>query len=157
MAITKTQWEQVRSELWDCSFGNVQFTYQGHRVNCASRLNHKRKLVIQVYLNDYSKDRWILAAINSERHPCGDPEVALLPLFWNVKRSALYTRKEKEALTKIYGKRRVKQEFPNLESFCEIPSNTWGSATRMIAQFKKVEGLELVKIGYRDIAEVEDA
>lgn len=153
MAITKAQWEEVRAELWDRLHGDVEFVYQGHRISCQARLDNKRKLVIQIYLNGFVKGAWLLAAMDPDNHPCSDPEVALVPLFWNVKRSALYSRKQKEALTKIYGKRRVKKEFPDLDAMQEMPTDTWGSATRMIAQFKRVQGLELVKIGYREVAD----
>ncbi|ATG74336.1 hypothetical protein AN401_11620 [Zobellella denitrificans] len=154
MAITKAQWEAVRAELWDSFSGSVEFVYQGHRISCQARLDHKRKLVIRVYLNGTIKGAWLLAVREPEKHPCSDPEVALVPLFWSVKRSALYSRKEQERLTKGFGKRQVKRLFPNLDAAVEMPTDTWGSATRMIAQFKRVEGLELVRIGYRNMAEV---
>lgn len=158
MAITKAQWEQVRSELWDSFGGSVEFSYQGHKITCQAVLDNRRKLVVRVFLNSSIKGSWFLAVMNPDKHPSDDPEVALLPLFWNVKRKALYNKKFKDAMLKIYGKRRVKQECPDLDDVVEGLTDSWGSATRMIAQFKKVEGLELVRVGYRPmVIEVNNA
>ena len=60
------------------------------------------------------------------------------------------SKKEKKKLEKKFGKRRLREILPSVdaESFYYLPH--FGSSRTLIGQYKKLDGLKIVTIGYNN-------
>lgn len=137
MTISKEQWNEIKQEL-DSLVGNVRFRYKEHLLT-VTVVKIKRALELCVYVDGKIKGEWV------------DPTHALRPYLEEV-----WYRKEKYFLNA-----KQRKEYKGFLSKKELNkknvvfSPVFPSPTALIRQYKKLDGLELVEIGFEKILDEE--
>lgn len=144
--ITKEMWEDIEAEM-SGSWVNVQFTYKGHEVSVQRVRVSESKTCLQVYIDGFIKGEWI--SING----IADKAPSILADVWCKKTKAKYSPTTKAKLTKIWGKREVKKQHPDLDSKWECYLPEFSKASVLCRQFKKLEGIELTKAMFLHLEE----
>ena len=144
--ITKEQWQQIEEELKGM-FCDVRFNLQGHEL-----------LVRRAQVGE---GRWELVVyIDKSIKPiCGMPSheefLPIVEQVWRKRSKARYSPKRQKEIIKIWGKRRAKKEWPDLEAKIYWYDFIFKTASSVVRQYRKIEGLELVSIGYQSETEQE--
>ncbi|EKE75208.1 hypothetical protein [Gallaecimonas xiamenensis] len=139
-SITKEQWASVQEELAG-SFAMVAFQHGEVRVSINRARVSESRSALAVYLDGQICVSW--------GHPCvKDGYREDICRYWRRRSSAVYSPKEKARLIKAYGKRRVKQHFPNLDDAYVWWDCTFNTAQSLVTQFKKLDGLKVLAIGF---------
>lgn len=147
--ITKEMWEDIEAEM-SGSYVNVEFAYKGHKVTVQRVRESESKTCLQVYIDGVIEGKWVsLSAPNS----ISDKAPAILADVWCKKTKAKYDNKYKTAMTKIYGKRGVKKERPDLEDKYVFYLPNFSKSSVLCRQFKKLDGLELTKAMFLNLEE----
>ncbi|WP_064435498.1 hypothetical protein [Pseudoalteromonas neustonica] len=137
MTITKEQWIELEKHLtgYFCSaifkFGEFEITVTRGRVS-------ESKTSLVVYVDDVIKGDWY--SKDNERPAC-------IPDVWRKRTRAKYTAKSIKEAEKVWGKRRAKKEMPELYEKTEYHTCDFTTAKSLVRQYKKLDGLELIKIG----------
>lgn len=135
--ITREQWVEIEKELayyFGCkTFRLGKDEISVIRENCGEG---QRKLV--VYFNGIIKGAWTHKSDDKNYNP-------LIEKFWRKQSRAAHDAKFKAAMIKIYGKRNVHKECPELDRKIEWYTPIWPRAKAMVTKFKKIEGLELIE------------
>lgn len=144
MSISKEQWKAIAEEL-DRFMPTVNFMIDGHKITINKEGYGKMQLALAVYI-----DGQIWMAQSQEEHEDFNP---VTHKVWFKKSMWHYSPVKQKKMIKELGKRRAKEYFPNLEekSFFYMPCFT--SSRTLIGQYKKLEGLELVKLGSETFGE----
>ncbi len=123
--ITKEMWEDIEAEM-SGSWVNIQFTYKGHEVSVQRARVSESKTCLQVYIDGFIKGEWISIKGVTEKAP------SILADVWCKKNKAKYSPTTKAKLTKIWGKREVKKQHPDLDSKweCYLPEFSKASETQ---------------------------
>ncbi|EJE4209385.1 hypothetical protein M3899_003877 [Vibrio parahaemolyticus] len=148
--ITKEMWEDIEAEM-SGHFVSITFTYKGHEV-CVQRVRvSESKTSLQVYIDGAVKGEWV--SFSEGKNGISDKAPAILEDVWCKKTKAKYDNKFKNSITKIYGKRGVKKEYPDLDEKRVFHLPNFSKASVLCRQFKKLEGLELKKAMFLDLKE----
>lgn len=144
MAISKEQWKAISEEL-DSFMPTVQFMLDGHKISINKEGYGKMQLALAVYI-----DGTICMAHSTEAHDDFNP---VTHKVWFKKTMWAYSPARQKKMIKQFGKRRAKEYFPNLEKkhFYYMPCFT--SVRTLIGQYKKLESLELVRLGSETFGE----
>jgi len=140
MSLTKDQWNQVRAEL-DCagSYGKCVLMINEVRITLMREFISKNKVSIVVYRDGYIslKGCWPKDAEHT-------PELVSV---YRKRSKAAYAEKKKAELIKVFGKREARKVFDidRVSVWYEPWFPTYGALER---QYKKLENVELVSIGY---------
>ena len=137
MAITKEQWIEIEKHLAGF-FGSVIFKYGEFEITVTRGRVSESKTSLVVYVDDAIKGAWFIA--DKERPSC-------IPDVWRKRTRARYTAKSIKDAEKLWGKRGAKKEFPELYEVTEYHTCDFTTAKSLVRQYKKLEGLELIKIG----------
>ena len=137
MAITKEQWIEVEKHLAGL-FSSVIFKYGEFEITVTRGRVSESKTSLVVYVDDVIKGGWY--SKDNERPTC-------IPDVWRKRTRAKYTAKSIKSFEKIWGKRRAKKEMPELYEVTEYHTCDFTTAKSLVRQYKKLEGLELIKIG----------
>ena len=137
MAITKEQWVEIEKHLAGL-FSSVIFKYGEFEVTVTRSRVSESKTSLVVYVDGVIKGGWY--SKDNERPAC-------IPDVWRKRTSAKYTAKSIKSFEKIWGKRRAKKEMPELYEVTEYHTCDFTTAKSLVRQYKKLEGLELIKIG----------
>lgn len=135
--ITKEQWAEIEKDLTGY-FGCKKFQL-GEDSICIAREQWKegeRRLI--VYFNDTLRPAWTHRQDDKNYNP-------LVEKFWCKKSRAKWRAKFRASMTKIYGKRRVREECPDLDEKLTFYVPYFTKAKALVTQLKKIEGLELVE------------
>ncbi|PSU49462.1 hypothetical protein C9J12_08205 [Photobacterium frigidiphilum] len=145
-AITKEQWENLEEEMAGY-WVDVEFKLNGYLVSINRVRSGEGKTELAVYIDGTICGSWMSARTNAEQD-----EVEGLPTIirdvWKLKTKAYYTPKKVKEIEKIFGKRRAKKEFPKLHDRHGFYLPYFPKASVLCRQFKKLEGLELVKAAF---------
>lgn len=137
MAITKEQWIEIEKHLAGF-FGSVIFKYGEYEITVTRGRVSESKTSLVVYVDDAIKGAWFIE--DKERPSC-------IPDVWRKRTRAKYTAKSIKDAEKVWGKRRAKKEMPELYEKTEYHTCDFTTAKSLVRQYKKLEGLELIKIG----------
>lgn len=137
MAITKEQWIEIEKHLAGF-FGSVIFKYGEFEITVTRGRVSESKTSLVVYVDDVIKGGWY--SKDNERPSC-------IPDVWRKRTRARYTAKSIKDAEKIWGKRGAKKELPELYEKTEYHTCDFTTAKSLVRQYKKLEGLELIKIG----------
>ncbi|MFP3352309.1 hypothetical protein ABZP26_08235 [Pseudoalteromonas sp. SD03] len=137
MAITKEQWVEIEKHLAGL-FSSVIFKYGEFEVTVTRSRVSESKTSLVVYVDGVIKGGWY--SKDNERPAC-------IPDVWRKRTRAKYTAKSIKSFEKIWGKRRAKKEMPELYEVTEYHTCDFTTAKSLVRQYKKLEGLELIKIG----------
>lgn len=148
--ITKEMWEDIEAEM-SGSWVAIAFNYKGHEVSVNRVRVSESKTSLQVYIDGFVKGEWV--SFSEGKDGISDKAPAILADVWCKKTKARYDNKFKTAVTKIYGKRGVKKEYPDLEEKLVFYIPNFSKASVLCRQFKKLEGLELKKAMFLDLKE----
>lgn len=136
MEISKEQWAAIE-EAMQSIFCDVTFSYQGFEIQVTRRLVSEAKAELLVYINGEIKGSWFT---NKNDRP---------PIFSDVycKRTvSKYKPVQQKRIEKIWGKRRVKTEYPDLYDKIEYFVPNFKKASVICRQYKKLKGLEVNKV-----------
>ncbi|EJL6577379.1 hypothetical protein NMS50_001630 [Vibrio cholerae] len=144
--ITKEMWEDIEAEM-SSSWVVIDFLYKGHAVEVRRAQVSESKTCLQVYIDGFIKGEWL------SLH--GIPEAAptILADVWCKKTKAKYDTKFKNSMIKIYGKRRVKKEYPDLDDSFVYYVPEFSKASVLCRQFKKLDGIQLTKAMFLNLTE----
>ncbi|HIF5706839.1 hypothetical protein ND926_04415 [Vibrio diabolicus] len=148
--ITKEMWEDIEAEM-SGSWVAIAFNYKGHEVSVNRVRVSESKTSLQVYIDGFVKGEWV--SFSEGKDGISDKAPAILADVWCKKTKARYDNKFKTAMTKIYGKRGVKKEYPDLDEKLVFYIPNFSKASVLCRQFKKLEGLELKKAMFLDLKE----
>ena len=137
MAISKEQWAEIEKQLAGL-FGSVIFKYGEFEITVIRGRVSESKTSLVVYVDDAIKGGWY--SKDNERPSC-------IPDVWRKRTRARYTTKSIKDAEKVWGKRRAKKEMPELYEKTEYHTCDFTTAKSLVCQYKKLEGLELIKIG----------
>ena len=143
MAISKEQWGVIEKHLTGF-FVSVIFKYGEFELTVSRSRVSESKTSLVVYIDDMIKGSWYLE--ENDRPSC-------IPDVWRKRTRAKYTTKSIRDAEKVWGKRRAKKEFPELYEKNEYHTCDFTTAKSLVRQFKKLEGLELIKIGGKSYKE----
>lgn len=137
MAITKEQWIEIEKHLAGL-FSSVIFKYGEFEITVTRGRVSESKTSLVVYVDGVIKGGWY--SKDNERPAC-------IPDVWRKRTRAKYTAKSIKSFEKIWGKRRAKKEMPELYEVTQYHTCDFTTAKSLFRQYKKLEGLELIKIG----------
>jgi hypothetical protein len=143
MAITKEQWAEIEKHLISF-YGSVIFKYDEFEITVTRGRVSESKTSLVVYVDDVIKGAWFIE--DKERPSC-------IPDVWRKRTRAKYTSKSIKNAEKIWGKRRAKKEMPELYEKNEYHVCDFSTAKSLVRQYKKLENLELIKIGGKSFAD----
>jgi len=137
MAITKEQWIELEKHLTGY-FGSAIFKFGEFEITVTRGRVSESKTSLVVYVDDVIKGGWY--SKDNERPAC-------IPDVWRKRTRARYTAKSIKEAEKVWGKRRAKKEMPELYEKTEYHTCDFTTAKSLVRQYKKLDGLELIKIG----------
>ncbi|MGF1727185.1 hypothetical protein [Photobacterium nomapromontoriensis] len=136
MKITKEQWKEIEAELEGFVF-NVVFSLEGYEVTVTRALESEGKTVLAVYIDDLIKGEWL-------RDDCQD-KPSILGKVWKARTKSMYAPSKVKKFEKQFGKRRTRKEYPELYQKQHWLDPYFPKASVLCRQFKKLDGLALVK------------
>ncbi|MBV7315473.1 hypothetical protein [Shewanella sp. NIFS-20-20] len=137
--ISKPMWKALEAELAG-GWVNVAFRYKGYEVSIARVRQSESKTCLSVYIDGVIEGAWISRL---DKQP--DDAPSILRDVWKLKSIAKYKPKMIADIEKIYGKRRAKKECPDLHQRIEYLLPYFAKASVLCSQFKKLDGLALIK------------
>ncbi|WP_153448453.1 hypothetical protein [Vibrio algicola] len=139
--ITKEMWKKIEDEMSD-GWVSIVFAYKGYEVGVERVRASESKTCLQVYIDGIIKGEWVSFSGNDG---ISDKAPAILADVWCKKTKSKYDTKFKTSMTKIWGKRRVTKKYPDLNDKHVFHVPTFSKASVVCRQFKKLEGITLVK------------
>lgn len=136
MKITKEQWAAIENEL-EGFFCNVAFSLEGYEVTVSRVQEKEGKTCLAVYIDDLIKGKWIMKD--------GGSKPNILDKVWKARTKSLYAPSKVKKFEKQFGKRRARKEYPELYHKQHWLEPYFPKASVLCRQFKKIEGLTLVK------------
>ncbi|XDF79178.1 hypothetical protein AAFX60_018635 [Aliivibrio fischeri] len=140
-SISKEMWKKLEEEM-SCGWVAITFSYKGHEISVNRVRESESKTCLQVYIDGFIKGEWI--QFDGGFHFSKNAP-KILDEVWRRKSKSKYSPSRKKELQEIYGKRRFKQRFPDADDkyFFYVPD--FSKASVLCRQYKKLEGIELVK------------
>ena len=148
MSITKEQWDQIEKELKGM-FGTVTLGLEGKELQIRRSQVAEGRWELIVYIDGSFKPAWGWSS--------GEAYWPFVEKIWRKRSKAHYSPKRQKEIIKIWGKRRAKKDFPNLEEKIHWYEPIFKTAKSLVSQYRKIEGLEVVCIGYKPTKEDIDA
>lgn len=131
--ITKEQWEGIEDNLKGL-FGKVDFKLDDKKITVCHEFIAQEQMGYTVYVDGCFKMGWAMPS--SELY---DP---IVEKICNKRTRSFYSTKEKQQLTKIWGKRAVKKHH-DLDKKSIHYEPYFKKCSVLLRQFKKIEELEM--------------
>ena len=144
--ITKEQWQQIEEELKGM-FCDVRFNVQGHELLVRRAQVAEGRWELVVYIDKSITPFWGM--------PSHKEYLPVVEKVWRKRSKAHYSPKRQKEIIKIWGKRRAKKEWPDLEEKYHWYDFIFKTASSVVRQYRRIEGLELISIGYQAEPEAE--
>ncbi|WP_028302635.1 hypothetical protein [Oceanospirillum beijerinckii] len=144
MSISNKQWAEVQREL-EGLYAQAKFRYEGILVQVVRVAVSESTFALRVYLDGSTCAGWghkNLAGPNPHYKPVTEK-------LWRKRTRAMYPPKKKQELIKRFGKRKAESALPGLNDVQVWYEAVFMSASSLVRQYKKLEGLELVSVGYQ--------
>lgn len=138
MPLSKEQKEQLTEELKGF-LPRAEFRIDGHNIAVQKVRVSENKTALAVYID--GKVEWKNVGVTDNKAP------DIVTKVWRKRSHSLYKPTQIKRIEKAWGKRRAKQEFPNLHKTSEYYDPTFNTASTLVRQFAKLEGIEVVQIG----------
>ena len=138
MSISKEQWLAIEEELKG-SYCQVDFKIDGHEVGLRKRFVAENKIAIIAYVDG-----------KISGSDCLEDGDDFRPIVKKVHRARVkhhYSPAKKKKMEKEFGKRRVREIFKSFDITWTYYDPSFSTASVLIRQYKKLEGLELIKLG----------
>ncbi|XDF79243.1 hypothetical protein AAFX60_018975 [Aliivibrio fischeri] len=135
-SISKEMWKKLEEEM-SHMFVNVVFSYQGYEITVTRVREGESKTCLGIYIDDVMKGAWLLD--KTEDKPSIMKEVCC------TKQRHHYSPSRAKKLIKQFGKRRVLEIVPDIHDKYEYLMPYFSKASVLCRQYKKLEGIELVK------------
>jgi hypothetical protein len=144
MSISKEQWIEIKEELSGL-FPRISFILNGHEILIQKEGYREMKQVLSVYIDGTICSAY--ASKNSDKYLPVSIDVWCKKSVWR------FSPSKQREIRKRLSKRLVKEIYPDLEKkgFYYIPYFT--AVRTLIGQYKKLEGLELIKLGSETFGE----
>lgn len=139
-SITAAQWQQIENEM-SGSYGRVEFILNGTKINLEKQFIAENRLGILVFIDGSIDYSWCHA----------DKPNPIAQQVWRKRSKSLYSAKKKAELIKGIGKRRAKEWFPSIDKKSEWLEPYFTQFGPIKRQYRKLEGLELVSLGYQSV------
>lgn len=149
-SITKAMWDDIESEM-SGSWVNIVFRYQNHEVSVGRARISESRTCLQVYVDGFIKGEWV--SFNHGQNGLSDKAPKILADVWCKKTKAKFDSKFKARILKIWGKRKAKIEYPDLDEKRIFYVPEFSKASVLCRQLKKLDGIELVKAMFLDLKE----
>ncbi|ETS31940.1 hypothetical protein PTE_02038 [Photorhabdus khanii NC19] len=133
--IDKSNWKEIECELKGL-FCHVNFKYQETVISIVRERVSESRNKLFVYFN-----HTLCAGWGNEKCDEYNP---LTKLFWLTVTQPLYSKAKIAEMEKQMGKRYLKKTFPNAYSNYTYLSPIFASASQLIRQYKKIDGLAWV-------------
>ena len=140
--ISKAQWQQVQQQLSGL-YGQAVFQLDGHEITIQRGQLSENKLGLSVFID----------GVMAPRHGFepSDDYLAVTQKVWAKKFIWAYSPAKQKSMIKSLGKRRLRELCPNYDKKREYRVPIFSSARTLIGQYKKLDGLVLVKIGTQEV------
>lgn len=140
MTISKEQWNQIEEQLKG-SYGHVKLSLEGRELSLEKRFVKENQLAILVFI-----DGTILVTNGWPNHDQFDEFVQKV---WRERKLSYYKPKEQARIIKAFGKRNAKKHFPKLDEKLSFWVADFSTAASLRRKLQKLDGLELISIGYQ--------
>lgn len=147
--ITKEMWEDIEAEM-SGGWVNIVFSYNGHEVTVHRARVSESKTCLQVYIDGFIKGEW---HSSSAENGISDKAPVVLADVWCKKSKSIYSPSEKARLTKKLSKRSVKEYYPKIDKKIVFFVPDFSKASVLCRQFKRLEGITLVKADFLNLVE----
>lgn len=144
MAITNEQWLAIKEEL-NSFMPTLSFMLDGHTITVHKEGYGEMTQALAVYINST-----ICMAHSNEKSEDFNP---ITHKVWFKKTMWVYSPARQKKLIKEFGKRKAKEYFSSLEKKNYFYMPCFTSVRTLIGQYKKLESLELVKLGNETFGE----
>lgn len=141
MSITTEQWQKIEENL-TTSIASVKFQMESDAITVKRVRIKENRLALAVYIND---------EIVWKHGMESDEQPELIRKVWRKRTVAAYSPVKKQKIIKSFGKRRAKEMFPSLDKVTTYYDPTFNTAKSVVRQFKKLNGLAVVKIGFEEL------
>jgi hypothetical protein len=138
--ISKDQWLSIQKELAG-SFCSAEFVWQDHKISVRRVRLSESKTALAVYIDDTIQP--------AKGWPDSDHHDPMVEQIWRKRSKAVFSPAKKAKIEKTLGKRRARQTFSNLDKTYEWFDPIFTTAASLVRQFKKLDGLVLIKCGYK--------
>jgi hypothetical protein len=133
--IAKEKWVEIKEAL-GAQYANIVFMLDGHKISVSRQTITRgltKKGFIVVYIDGEIKGSWT------------EENMPIVKKVWCTTTKPLLTKKQEEKYIRILGKRGFQKSniFKQTHTYT---SWSFSSITKFIAQYKKLDGLELVSI-----------
>lgn len=147
MAISKEQWAKILATA-KTNWFSLEFSLRGYAIQVCRKQISESRLILAVYINGVIDGRWMkdLSEINES-----DALDSVLTQVWFHRFKALYKKTQLQHLDKIkksIGAKRFKELYgatPHKDGITYL-TPYFSTASTLVRQFRKIEGLELVKL-----------
>ncbi|WP_027853369.1 hypothetical protein [Marinobacterium litorale] len=140
MAITKEQWAEIEEQLQDM-FGRVELMLEGRKLTLEKRFVKENRLAILVFIDGSFNLGW--------GFPDMDSFDEFVQKVWRERTHSIHPPKERARIIKTFGKRAAKKHFPRLDEKLSFWTPDFSTAKSLRRKLQKLEGLEVVSIGYQ--------
>jgi len=144
VAINKEQWQEVENELAGF-LGQAVFMYQGQKIQVSRVCTGEGKMDLGVYIDGVMNFSW---GRPKGRNTEGENFRPVVELIWRKRSRSYYSPRHQKEIVKVWGKRKAKKEFPDLESRYEWFDPVFLTTASLVRQYKRIKGLELISVGY---------
>lgn len=141
VGISKEKWKEIELAL-SLTFVHVHFKYKGYELAVSRVRVNENKTCLQVYIDGEIRGAWF-----TSDDDCTDSDnPTILKDVYKERSISRYSPSHIKRYEKIYGKRRVKKEFPNMHDKRSYLTPTFSKSSVLCRQYKKLDGLELVAL-----------
>ena len=144
MSISKEVWQQIEDGL-KSTFASAEFKLGNDEIHVTRVRLSESKTALAVYIN--GKIKGSDTGITKDA-----PEIN--QQVWRKRTRAKYQPKFKAQVIKIWGKREAKKRYSDLEDKHVFFDPTFNTAASVVRQFKKIDGLEVVRVGVKTAEEL---
>lgn len=141
MRISTELWQKIEENLTS-SMASVKFQMESDVITVKRVRIKENRLALAVYINDQ---------IVWKHGMQSDEQPELIRKVWRKRTVAAYSPVKKQKIIKSFGKRRAKELFPSLDKVTTYYDPTFNTAKSVVRQFKKLDGLAVVKIGFEEL------
>lgn len=138
--LNKEQQQKLTEELQGF-FARAEFQLDQHRITIKRVRVSESTTALAVYVDDQ---------IRVKDMAFGEEPRAIIKKVWRKRQKGAYSPAQIKQIEKKLGKRRALRVFTRLHNKIYFYDATFNSATSLVRQFAKLDGLQVVAIGHRE-------
>lgn len=141
LSVSSENWQRIEENLLT-TMASVKFKIADDEIHIARVAVKENRTALAVYINN--KIVWKHGMQSDEQ-----PE--LIRKVWRKRTIASYSPAKKKKIIEDFGKRNAMKYFPNLDKATTYYDPMFNTAKSLVRQFKKLDGLVVVKIGFEEL------